>query len=333
MNINYLSALYRVEPYQEKNYTILEDKGDGFSSVIKDTIHFNSADRNGDDFLTYSELADIDLALAFNAKDDKYELTKGINFISKDAVDGIFKNSGISLEDLQNELKNLDKNNDKKITSDEIVSLDTKKLEKDNTIAYNQYKLQKVEEVSSEKVQSTEEDKRIAELDKQINNLKSMLNSLSSQKNQEPIKIDTQDATDFNLKSVQNILKTDDLKTKYGSKDVDNVVQTIKHIPKVEGNVDSIILKTGTKMSEDEILELSDNIDLVMDSELAISNMEDMAGIEQFSPANTPLFLDKENIDFSIDQIKLKINDLEDMKSKILTQKMDRATKKLDITV
>ncbi|MEO1954913.1 MAG: hypothetical protein ABGW74_09445 [Campylobacterales bacterium] len=86
-------------------------------------------------------------------------------------------------------------------------------------------------------------------------------------------------------------------------------------------------------MSEDEILELSDNIDLVMDSELAISNMEDMAGIEQFSPANTPLFLDKENIDFSIDQIKLKINDLEDMKSKILTQKMDRATKKLDITV
>ena len=212
MNINYLSALYRVEPYQEKNYTILEDKGDGFSSVIKDTIHFNSADRNGDDFLTYSELADIDLALAFNAKDDKYELTKGINFISKDAVDGIFKNSGISLEDLQNELKNLDKNNDKKITSDEIVSLDTKKLEKDNTIAYNQYKLQKVEEVSSEKVQSTEEDKRIAELDKQINNLKSMLNSLSSQKNQEPIKIDTQDATDFNLKSVQNILKTDDLK-------------------------------------------------------------------------------------------------------------------------
>jgi len=162
-----------------------------------------------------------------------------------------------------------------------------------------------------------------------------MLNSLSSQKNQEPIKadIDTQDATDFNLKSVQNILKTDDLKTKYGSKDVDNVVQTIKHIPKVEGNVDSIILKTGTKMSEDEILELSDNIDLVMDSELAISNMEDMAGIEQFSPANTPLFLDKENIDFSIDQIKLKINDLEDMKSKILTQKMDRATKKLDTTV
>ncbi|MEO1954914.1 MAG: hypothetical protein ABGW74_09450 [Campylobacterales bacterium] len=52
MNINYLSALHRVEPYQEKNYTILEDKGDGFSSVIKDTIHFNSADRNGDDFLT-----------------------------------------------------------------------------------------------------------------------------------------------------------------------------------------------------------------------------------------------------------------------------------------
>ena len=162
-----------------------------------------------------------------------------------------------------------------------------------------------------------------------------MLNSLSSQKNQEPIKadIDTQDATDFNLKSVQNILKTDDLKTKYGSKDVDNVIKVIKNTPKVEGNVDSIILKTGTKMSEDEILELSDNIDLVMDSELAISNMEDMAGIEQFSPANTPLFLDKENIDFSIDQIKLKINDLEDMKSKILTQKMDRATKKLDITV
>jgi len=160
-----------------------------------------------------------------------------------------------------------------------------------------------------------------------------MLNSLSSQKNQEPIKIDTQDATDFNLKSVQNILKTDDLKTKYGSKDVDNVIKVIKNTPKVEGNVDSIILKTGTKMSEDEILELSDNIDLVMDSELAISNMEDMAGIEQFSPANTPLFLDKENIDFSIDQIKLKINDLEDMKSKILTQKMDRATKKLDTTV
>ena len=59
--------------------------------------------------------------------------------------------------------------------------------------------------------------------------------------------------------------------------------------------------------------------------------MSDMSAIEQLSPANTPLDLDSKNIDFSINQIKEKINDLEGMKSKIINEDMDKEVKKLDI--
>jgi len=68
MNINYLSVLPKVQQLEEKNYTILEDKGDNFKSAILDTLNFNNSDRNGDDFLTYDELIDIKLAINFNPK-------------------------------------------------------------------------------------------------------------------------------------------------------------------------------------------------------------------------------------------------------------------------
>jgi len=331
MNINYLSVLPKVQQYEEKNYTILEDKGDGFKSSILDTINFNNADRDGDKFLTYDELIDIKLALAFDAKKDKFELTKGINFISKDAVDGIFTNSGISLESLQDELKNLDKNNDKKIKADEIASLDTSALVKKTKRNFRIYKLQEVKNISNEKIETSSKNKKIASLDKQIKNLEKMLKNLTSQKSQEPIKVSTKEVENHTSATVENIVKVDELKSKYGDKEVSKLINVIKNIPQVENNIQSIISKTDTKVSKEEILDLSASMDMVTDTKIAVSEMSDMSAIEQLSPANTPLDLDSKNIDFSINQIKEKINDLEGMKSKIINEDMDKEVKKLDI--
>lgn len=333
MNINYLSVLPKVQQLQEKNYTILEDKGDGFKSAIIDTVKFDNADRNGDDFLNYDELAEIKLALLFDAKKDKFELAKGINFISQDAIDEILANDGLSLNSLQNELKNLDKNNDKKIKSDEIKSLNTSELIRNNQRDLRIYKLQEIKESSNQEITKTSENKKIAALDKQIKNLQKMLESLTSQKMQEPVtqNVSTKEAQNHSSKSIEHSVNVDELKSKYGEEDVNSLIQVIKSTPKVATNIDGIISKTDTKVPVEDILDLSAGMDMLVDTEIAVSEMMDMAGVEQLSPANTPLNLDKKKIDFSINQIKAKIADLEGMKSKILDSRIEEEGKKLSM--
>ncbi len=250
--------------------------------------------------------------------------------MSENGINTILKDSGISLDSLQNELKNLDKNNNNKIESDEITSLNTVELIKKNKRDFRKYKLQEVKKISNEEIETTAKNKRIASLDKQIKSLKNMLKNLTSQKSQEPIKVSTKEAQNHLSASVDNIAKIDELKSKYGDKDVSNLINTIKHTPKITDNVDSIILKTDTKVSKEEILDLSADMDIAVDTKIAVSEMSDMAAVEQLSPANTPLDLDAKNIDFSLNQIKTKINDLEGMKSKIINEDIEKETKKLD---
>jgi hypothetical protein len=95
-------------------------------------------------------------------------------------------------------------------------------------------------------------------------------------------------------------------------------------------NIDSIIIQTDTKMSKEDIVKMSQGMEAVTMSEASVKEAQDLSAIEQFSPASTPINIDKKNIDFTIGGIQQKIADVEGMKDKIVQKMIDSKLKKLD---
>ncbi len=332
MNINYLSVLAKVDQNYTKSYVLVDSSQESIKTVIEDKINFNNADKDHDAFLTYEELSDIQLSVHFDVKKDMFELTRGLNLLDNRTIHDIYFQQGISLDMLEEELKKLDKNNDGKIDSSEVEQ-DLSQLAKTEKMAYQAYKLNDIREKEGEHSQNESDNKQIAALEKQIQSLKNMLSNLQTQKASQPPSssaVSSKEANEYVSESIDNILNMKELETKYGTEDVDKVVNAVERTIDVTHNIDSIIIQTDTNMSKEDIVNLSQGMEAVAMSEESIKGAQDLSAIEQFSPASTPINIDKKNIDFTIGSIQQKIADIGGMKDKIIQRIMDSKLKKLD---
>lgn len=337
MNINYLSVLPKVDQNYAKNYTLIDISQESIKSVIEDKINFNNADKNYDDFLTYEELVNIKLSVNFNPKKDKFELIRGIDLLNNESIENIFSQKGISFYTLEEELKKLDKNNDGAIGSNEVEQ-DLSQLAIKQERAYRAYKLNDIKEIEGEEIQSQSDKKQIAALEKQIQSLKRMLSELETQKASEPVNIDTviqEDMSKHTTESISNQLNIKELEAKYGAENVHKVVNAVERANINPGNIDSvadtIISQTNTDISNEDIVNLAQGMEAVSMSEISIKENQELSAVEQFSPAATPINIDKRNVDFTISGIKQKIADLEGMKDKIIQKTADSKLKKLNM--
>ena len=171
MNISYLAALPKTNEHHTKNYVLIDYSQDGIKKVIEDTIDFNRADVNSDDFLTYEELPDIKLSVYFHLKKDRFELVRGLSLLDSGSIQNIFHKKGISFDALEAELKKLDKNNDSKIDSNEVAQ-DITQLAKVKQKAYREYKLGVISHKENEQTEIEGSHNQIAALEKQIMSLK-----------------------------------------------------------------------------------------------------------------------------------------------------------------
>ncbi len=332
MNINYLSVLPKVDQDYVKSYVLVDGSKESIGTVIEDKINFSTADKDGDAFLTYEELSNVKLSVDFNAKKDMFQLVRGLNLLDNKTIQNIYFQQGLSLDVLEEELKKLDKNNDKKINSDE-VERDLSQLVRTEKMAYRAYKLNDIKEKDGEQSQNESDNKQIAALEKQIQSLKNMLSNLQTQKASQPPSSSTassKEASEHVSESINNKLNMKELETKYGTEDVDKVVNAVERTIDVTHNIDSIIIQTDTNMSKEDIVNLSQGMEAVAMSEASIKGAQDLSAIEQFSPASTPINIDKKNIDFTIGGIQQKIADVEGMKDKIIQKMIDSKLKKLD---
>lgn len=338
MNINYLAVLPKVTQEHVKEYTLVDISKESIKSVIEDKINFSNADENYDDFLTYEELANIKLSVNFNTKKDNFELTRGVGLLDNESIENIFSQKGISFYTLEEELKKLDGNKDGKIDSSEVEQ-DLSQLAKRQERADRAYRLNDIKERSGEQSQNESDKKQIAALEKQIQSLKRVLSQLEMQKASKPQSGNTsnQDMSEHASQSIENKANIKELEAKYGNEEVDNVVNALERATVNSGNVDvvaqSVIAQTNTDISKEEIVTISQGMEAVTMSEISVKEAQDLSAIEQFSPASTPVSIDSKNIEFTMNSIAQKINDLEGMKDKMVQKMMDTQLKKLNLTV
>lgn len=338
MNINYLTVLPKVDQNYTKNYTLMDISQENIKSVIEDKINFSSSDKNHDDFLTYEELSNIKLSVNFNPKKDKFELRRGIDLLSNESIENIFYQKGISFYTLEEELKKLDKNNNGTIDSNEVEQ-DFSQLAIKQERAYRAYKLNNIKEKEGEEAQNESAKKQIAALEKQIQSLKRMLSELETQKVSKPLNsnvLSQKNAVKHTTEGINNQLNIKELEATYGIQNVEEVVNVLERVSRNSGNIDNIadtvIAQTNTDISREAIVNLAQGAQAVAMSEIAVKEAQDLSAVEQFSPAATPINIDKKNIDFTISGIKQKIADMEGMKDKIMQKTADSKLKKLDIT-
>lgn len=338
MNINYLAVLPKVNQEHAKEYTLIDISKESIKSVIEDKINFSNADENYDDFLTYEELANIKLSVNFNPKKDNFELTRGVSLLDNKSIENIFSQNDISFYTLEEELKKLDRNKDGKIDSSEVEQ-DLSQLAIKQERADRAYKLNDIKERGGEQSQNESDKKQIASLEKQIQSLKRVLSQLEMQKASKPQSGNTsnQDMSEHASQSIENSANIKELEAKYGSQEVDNVVNALERTTVNLGNVDvvaqNIIMQTNTDISKEEIVTIAQGMEDIAMSEISVKEAQDLSAIEQFSPASTPVSIDSKNIEFTMSNISQKINDLEGMKDKIVQKIMDNQLKKLNLTV
>ena len=331
MNFNYLTVLPRIDQNYTKDYTLIDSSQKGMGAVIEDKINFNNADKNHNDFLTYEELADIKLSVNFNVKKDKFELIRGVDLLDNESIKNIFSQKGISFYTLEEELKKLDRDKDGKIDSNEVEQ-NLSRLALKQEKAYRAYKLNDVRETESQETQSQNDKKQIAALEKQIQSLKKMISELETQKASTPISSNTatqEDRSSHATESINNQLNIKELEAKYGSENIEKTVNTIERAHNINNVADTIIAKVPD-ISKEDIVNLAQGMEAIAMSEISVQMAQELSAIEQFSPAASPINIDKKNIDFSIGSVKQKIADLEGMKDKIMQKMMDSQLKKID---
>jgi hypothetical protein len=338
MKIDYLKVLPSLNNYRDANeakHLIIDIDKESKNGSLLDTINFNNADSNYDDLLTYEELKNIKLSVDYDVKKDSFKLVRGLGLLDKTDQQSIVLNNKITFKELKEAIEKLDKNNDSKIESNEIESdLNQFSLEKKRSVRI--YKLNEIRDNDSSQKEDESMTKQIQALDKQIESLKKTLQKLTTQKASQSSTANAPDnnsneALKYMAKSIDKYTDTEALESKYSKEDVSNVINEVKRVKNVENNIDAIKIATDTQLSSDEIVSLSDNISSVDISQADIEQTRDMSALQSFSPAATPVNIDKKNIDFTIDSIKQKIADLEDAKSEISQKMMEKQFNKLDI--
>jgi len=322
MGVGYLSVLTTVNASSKSDYTVVKSKNDNFKSFIMDEVNFNNADRNSDNFLTYSELDSIKLSPAYNVQNNRFQLQKGFDLLTNKTIKKILDTSGLSLKLLEENLKELDKNRDNKITTNEINPEITKMLDAQKR-DYRAFKMQKLTKKITAGQEQSIQNKEIEALDKQIASLKKMLHSMKTQKTTEP-SVGKNDVKDISARSIDKKLAIDGLNNKYGEKDTSKLISTISRTPHATRHIASVMYRSGTKASEQEVTALAGLMQSGVLDKIAVKEMSDMNAIEQLSPANTPVVIDSKNIDLSIANIENKIQDLEGMKDEILTKAAEK---------
>jgi hypothetical protein len=331
MDIRYLSVLTTVHSYKLSDYVIAKNQNDDFENFINNEINFKNADVNHDNFLTYSELSNVKLSATYNAQKDRFELRKGFNLLSTNTIEKVFDESGLSLKLLEENLKELDKNRDNKITSSEIAP-DLTKIASAQKREYRELKLKKLNQEIDEKKKISNDKKKIESLDKQIENLRKMLRTLKIKQatiGNASYKSDTKDITSTAMDKKTTI---EMLKSKYGDNDIDKLVNTISTVTNPEKNISRVIYQSGTQANEKEIAQLVNVIQNTTLNQIDVKQVEDMNAIEQFSPANTPISFDKNNIDLTISSIEQKIQALESLRDKIIREENKKLQKELYFT-
>ena len=328
MDVRYLSVLTTVNAGSQSNYTVAKNQNDNFKSFIMDEVNFKNADSNSDDFLSYSELANIKLSPSYNAQNNRFGLQKGFDLLTNNTIKKIFDNSGLSLKLLEENLKELDKNRDNKITSNEINPELTKIVDAQKR-DYRAFKMQKLTKKITTGQEQSIQNKEIAALNKQIASLKKMLHSLKTQEVSQPTTVGKNDTKDISATGIAKKLAVDGLNNKYGKKDTSKLINTISRTPHATKHIASVMYRSGTKASEKEVTALAGLMESSAMDKIAVKEMSDMNAIEQFSPANTPLVLDSKNIDVSISSIETKIQALEGMKDEILTKATEKSAENI----
>jgi len=322
---SYLSLLTTVNAGRKTDYTVVKSQNDNFKSFIIDEVNFKNADSNHNEFLTYSELSNVKLSPVYNVQKNLFELQKGFDLLSNNSIKKILDTSGLSLELLEENFTELDKNRDGQITSNEINPeltkiVDTQKRD------YRAFKMENLNKKISAKTQNINDAKQIEALNKQIESLKKMLQAFKSQKATTPTEtpISKNNATDMSTTAINKKLAIDGLKNKYGEKDTNKLISTISRTPDASQHIASVMYQSGTKASEKEVTELAALMKSSVLDKIAVEETSDMNAIEQLSPANTPVVIDSKNIDLTISNIETKIQDLEGMKGKILDKEAEK---------
>jgi len=328
MDVHYLSVLTTVNAGSQSDYTVAKSKDDDFKSFIMDEVNFQNADSNSDNFLSYRELSKIKLSPTYNVQNNRFKLKKGFDLLKNSTIKKILDNSGLSLKLLEENFKELDKNRDNKITTNEINPeltkiVDTQKKD------YRAFKMQELTKKINTNKEQTSQNKEIEALNKQIASLKKMLHSLKSQKSATPTAPNKNDANNIATTGIGKKLAIDGLKAKYGEKDTSKLINTILKIPNAPKHISSVMYQSGTKASEKEVALLAGLIQGTALNKIAVKEMNDMNAIEQISPANTPVVIVEDNIDLSISNIESKIQDLEGMKDEILIKEAEKSAENI----
>jgi len=327
MNVSYLSVLTTVNAGSKSDYTVVKSKDDNFKSFIMDEVNFKNADSNSDNFLSYSELSKIKLSPTYDVQNSLFKLKKGFDLLTNNTIKKILDNSGLSLKLLEENFKELDKNRDNKITSNEINPKLTKMVDAQKS-DYRTFKMQKLTKKIDTNQEQASQNKEIEALDKQIANLKKMLHSLKS-KTTTPSTINKNDAKNIASTGIDKKLAIDGLKAKYGEKDTSKLISTILKTPNATKHISSVMYQSGTKATEKEVAAVAGLMQSTALNKVAVKEMSDMNAIEQFSPANTPVVIDAKSIDLTISNIEDKIQDLEGMKDEILTKAAEKSAENI----
>ena len=323
MDVRYLSVLTTVNAGSKSDYTIAKNQNDNFKSFIMDEVDFKNADSNSDDFLNYNELADIKLSPTYNAQNNRFVLQKGFDLLTNNTIKKTLDNSGLSLKLLEENFKELDKNRDNKITTNEINPELTKMVDAQKK-DYRAFKMQELTKKSTKNAQKSSQNKEIEALAKQIASLKKMLHSLKTQQVSQPTTVGKNDTKDISARGIAKKLAIDGLNNKYGKKDISKLISTISRTPHATKHIASVMYRSGTKASEKEVTALAGLMESSAMDKIAVKEMSDMNAIEQLSPANTPLVIDNDNIDLTIANIENKIQALEGMQDEILTKEAEQ---------
>jgi ribosomal protein L29 len=324
MDISYLSVLTTVNANAKTDYTVVKSQNDNFKSFIMDEANFKNADSNSDNFLSYSELSDIKLSPTYDVQNNLFKLKQGFDLLTNNTIKKILDNSGLSLKLLEENFKELDKNKDNKITSNEINPELTKMVDTQKR-DYRAFKMQKLTQKINTNKEQASQNKEIEALDKQIASLKKMLHSLKSQNAETPATPNKNDAKNIATTGIGKKLAIDGLKAKYGEKDTNKLISTILKTPNATKHISSVMYQSGTKATEKEVAAVAGLIQDTALNKVAVKEMSDMNAIEQLSPANTPVVIVEDNLDLTISNIEDKIQDLEGMKDKILTKATEKS--------
>ena len=327
MNVQYLSVLTTVNAGQKTDYTVVKSQDDNFKSFIMDDANFKNADRDNDEFLTYSELSDIKLSPIFNAPKNEFEFRRGFGLLSQNSIKHILDEDGLSLKLLEESLKEFDKNRDNKITSNEINPILTDIVDTQQK-DYRALRMQNIHKNISNNAQHSNDSKQIQALNKQIESLKKMLQSFKTQQVTTPT-TSKNDVKDISTTGINKKLATDALENKYGKKDTNKLISTISRTPYATKHITSVMYQSGTKASEKEVSALAGLMESSALNKIAVTEVRDMNAIAQLSPASTPVNIDAKNIDLSIANIEAKILDLEGMKGEILEKQSEKTAENI----